>query len=328
MYRIVFGLEENLKSIFDQLRSKTDKKELDGFIELLNKVKDELSRLLETASEHGLDLGKWRDKIKLLEVKIAELGKELARLKGNDKIDEDEWQAIRKRLEGFKREVDNILSELRDLSDLKNLRRLVMELQAALEGKLDKEEFERWKAENDFNQIISGMLKKFADKNEMLNALKKLEARIAILEDLMREGRPFEGAEDALLAKKPLGGWSCASCQKDLINLEGMRVQYYPWAKLPQRNPADRIAKVGQGFSRMLSMLKPEIINKSQHIGEMKKGYEEDLQPPIDEEDTRAMGRSHGQGFSIGAEVKRPSTAKVLPHIQRQKVSLVCDVIE
>ena len=311
-----------MKSIFDQLRSKTDKKELEGFTELLNKVKEELTRLLEVASEHGLDLGKWKDKIKLLEVKIAELAKELMRSKSNDKIDENEWQAIKKRLEGFKKEIDGILNELRDLSDIKNLRRLIMELQAALEGKLDKEEFERWKAENDFNQIINGMLKKFADKNEMLNALKKLEARIAILEDLLREGRQFEGAEDALLAKKPLGGWSCASCQKDLINLEGMKVQYYPWAKLPYRNPADRIAKVGQGFSRMLSMLKPEVINKSQHMGPVRKGYEEDLQPPIDEEDTKAMGRSHGQNFSIGAEVKRPSTAKVFPHIQRQKVFL------
>eukprot|EP00826_Nyctotherus_ovalis_P057439 TRINITY_DN7850_c0_g2_i14.p1 TRINITY_DN7850_c0_g2~~TRINITY_DN7850_c0_g2_i14.p1 ORF type:complete len:311 (+),score=103.80 TRINITY_DN7850_c0_g2_i14:1168-2100(+) len=282
---------------------------------------------MEVADEHGLDIGKLKDKIKLLETRIAEFAKELMRLKNSmDKregahIDEDEWHAIKKRIEGFRKEIDSILGELKDLSDLKNLRRLIMELQAALEGKLDKAEFERWKAENDFNQVISGMLKKFADKNEMLHALKKLEARIAMLEDLLREGRP-DGADDALLAKKPLGGWSCASCQKDLINLEGMRVQYYPWAKLPQRNPAERIAKVGQGFSRMLSMLKPEFINKSQQVGVMrKKGYDEDLQMPIEEEDTRPMGRSHGQGFSIGAEVKRPSTANVFPHIQHQKVA-------
>jgi len=25
--------------------------------------------------------------------------------------------------------------------------------------------------------------------------------------------------DDAMFAKKPLGGWSCASCEKNLINL-------------------------------------------------------------------------------------------------------------
>jgi hypothetical protein len=25
--------------------------------------------------------------------------------------------------------------------------------------------------------------------------------------------------EDAMFAKKPLGGWSCASCEKNLVNL-------------------------------------------------------------------------------------------------------------
>ena len=27
--------------------------------------------------------------------------------------------------------------------------------------------------------------------------------------------------EDAMFAKKPLGGWSCASCEKNLTNLHG-----------------------------------------------------------------------------------------------------------
>jgi hypothetical protein len=30
-----------------------------------------------------------------------------------------------------------------------------------------------------------------------------------------------ENEEDAMFAKKPLGGWSCASCEKNLVNLQG-----------------------------------------------------------------------------------------------------------
>jgi len=28
--------------------------------------------------------------------------------------------------------------------------------------------------------------------------------------------------DDAMFARKPLGGWSCASCEKNLINLQGI----------------------------------------------------------------------------------------------------------
>lgn len=28
-----------------------------------------------------------------------------------------------------------------------------------------------------------------------------------------------ENEDDAMFAKKPLGGWSCASCEKNIVNL-------------------------------------------------------------------------------------------------------------
>jgi hypothetical protein len=53
-------------------------------------------------------------------------------------------------------------------------------------------------------------------------------------------------------------GYSCASCEKDLINLYGKKVDFMPWGKLPFRDPTERIARVGQGFSKMLSMINPD----------------------------------------------------------------------
>lgn len=63
--------------------------------------------------------------------------------------------------------------------------------------------------------------------------------------------------EEAMFSKRPLGGLSCASCEKDLTNLNGKKVEYMPWGKLPFRDPTERIARVGQGFSKMLSMVDP-----------------------------------------------------------------------
>lgn len=53
-----------------------------------------------------------------------------------------------------------------------------------------------------------------------------------------------ENEDDAMLSKKPLGGMSCASCERNLINLSGQMVDYHAWKKLPFREPNERIARV------------------------------------------------------------------------------------
>jgi hypothetical protein len=63
-----------------------------------------------------------------------------------------------------------------------------------------------------------------------------------------------------MFTKKPLTGLSCASCEKNITNLYGQgAVDHTTWNRMPVRDPADRIARVGQGFSKMLSMMKPDI---------------------------------------------------------------------
>jgi len=62
--------------------------------------------------------------------------------------------------------------------------------------------------------------------------------------------------DDAMFTKKPLGPVNCASCEKDVVNLQGVKVDFLSWKRLPERNPGDRIARYGQGFSKMLNMIK------------------------------------------------------------------------
>lgn len=38
----------------------------------------------------------------------------------------------------------------------------------------------------------------------------------------------------------------------------GKRVDFMPWGKMPLRDPQERIARVGQGFSKMLGMIQPD----------------------------------------------------------------------
>ena len=110
-------------------------------------------------------------------------------------------------------------------------------------------------------EMLQGLSKQFADRSDTKKALKNLEHQIKNLYDLIMS--KIGGAsgvateEDALLSKKHLCGISCASCEKDLVNIYGRKVDFVPWGRLPFRDPNERIARVGQGFSKMLSMVNP-----------------------------------------------------------------------
>ena len=72
-----------------------------------------------------------------------------------------------------------------------------------------------------------------------------MERQLKNLYDLFMQKGGADSNEDAMFSKKPLGGFSCASCEKDLVNLFGKKVDYMPWGKLPFRDPSERIARVG-----------------------------------------------------------------------------------
>jgi hypothetical protein len=64
-----------------------------------------------------------------------------------------------------------------------------------------------------------------------------------------------------MFSKKPLGGISCASCEKNLVNLEGLQADFLPWRRLPFKDNNERIAKFGPGFSKILNSLRPVSIS-------------------------------------------------------------------
>ncbi len=85
-----------------------------------------------------------------------------------------------------------------------------------------------------------------ADKNDTKKALKLLERQLKNLYDLFMQKnvQQHDHEDDAMFTKKPLGGMSCASCEKDIVNMYGKKVDYLPWNKLPFRDPSERIARV------------------------------------------------------------------------------------
>lgn len=148
-----------------------------------------------------------------------------------------------------------------DVHDLRDqFAKWYKQIQDELNMKADRADLEEHEKvlENRLNDIITELAKRFADKSETKKALKLLERQLKNLYDLFMSKGGYNNEEEAMFSKKPLGGFSCASCEKDLVNLYGKKVEFMPWSKLPFRDPAERIARVGQGFSKMLSMINPD----------------------------------------------------------------------
>ena len=90
------------------------------------------------------------------------------------------------------------------------------------------------------------MMKRFALLNKKIREIsEKIDAS---------GGRGTE--DDAMFTKKPYGPVACASCEKGLINIQGMAVDYHVWNRLPFREQGERLSKYGAGFSHILSNMR------------------------------------------------------------------------
>jgi len=91
-------------------------------------------------------------------------------------------------------------------------------------------------------------------KTDLKKSIRIVDDRLKRVDDQVRSRGPSMDRDDAMLAKKPLEGWKCANCDKNLTNMVGLPAEHYSWKKMPKKN-GERIPMMGQGFSRMLMTL-------------------------------------------------------------------------
>ena len=98
---------------------------------------------------------------------------------------------------------------------------------------------------------------KFADKNECLKNFKHIEEQLKkILNILKRKSEQNqEGDGNWLLAKKPINGYSCASCESYIGELNNTIKKYIPWNRLPYKDTGESMYRMGKGYSKMLQMI-------------------------------------------------------------------------
>lgn len=120
--------------------------------------------------------------------------------------------------------------------------------------------------EERLTQLISDLqaeLGNYALKEETTKRFNQITKKIREIFELLSKQGLRE--DDGMLTKKNLGPVACANCERDLINLAGMPVDYHVWKGMPKRETNERIARYGKGFSRILSTLQDDSVpNASQ----------------------------------------------------------------
>ena len=152
---------------------------------------------------------------------------------------------INKIITNFHKEFQEMKTELIDknakfigsqasLKDLKNL-------EDDLIGKLD--------------ELYNGINDRFADKNLVLKNNKILELK---MKHYIENYKKSDKSDTWLLSKMPIGHL-CASCEAYLGDIKDTaNTKYVPWNKYPTKDSADKLYRVGAGYSRILQMISPD----------------------------------------------------------------------
>ena len=225
----------------------------------INNLEDGIQRSQDLNEKNSSDLIFYAKRIEGLTTNTMSLRTQLEDLIKKDEskildlskyVEKSRFNKYLKSLEPEKLKTDSNFEELRNLID---------DMGNVLTKKCNAEDFKT------FEDIINTKLeelkllntKKFADKIDTNRSLKYLDSQIKHIIDVYL--KKADKSESWLIAKKPMGGYLCASCETYIGDLK-KKESYMPWNKYPQREK-DQNYRVGNGFSRMLNMLNIELKN-------------------------------------------------------------------
>ena len=109
-------------------------------------------------------------------------------------------------------------------------------------GQDDLQELEN-KMYREMDKIVSSINRRIMTKADEVK-MKELELKIRkLISEINGENRQ-DMSEEAMLIRRPLGGYSCASCEKEIANIYAVANKEHPaivWQKLPPNEPNERL---------------------------------------------------------------------------------------
>ena len=158
--------------------------------------------------------------------------------------------------EEYKSKTNNEINKLWE--EIESLKKKYEEYFSSIKNKCNLEDLDAMK-----NVILEKTQELFlkinnntTNKDTDSNAIHVLQKNFKKLLELLAEK---EEQEKWLLANKPIGGHSCASCENYLGSLKDGTDKFVHWNKLPlkekDKENKDKIYKIGNGYSRLLRMI-------------------------------------------------------------------------
>ena len=239
---------------------------------MANNMRDMIERVQDIANKNMKDLSFFLKKIESLSATVLAMREALEALSGMkqenilDGAQFLETTSFNDYLKTYSKDKDKLERSIDEL------RRLFKDLAEAFSKKADGDDMKNFELliTNKLEELKLMSGKKFADKIDTGKSFKYLDAQIKyIMEVFVKKG---ERGDNWLLAKKPMGGHACASCEAYLGDLKE-KGDFVAWNKYPHREK-DKNYRVGNGFSRMLNMLNMDIKNTFDGLKE--NNYESD----------------------------------------------------
>lgn len=138
----------------------------------------------------------------------------------------------------------------------------------SLPKKVDKETLE--KLEKELKDKAIELERELLKLKLELQRVGKMHERVAKEIQAQKKKEENPDRDEVSLIKRPLMGYKCANCERDLNNLENTQTQFYNWKKMPKshrhqsvnRNAINmNLHNIGQGFSKMLQTFSTDSLN-------------------------------------------------------------------
>ena len=263
--------KEDIIKLQKELNLKTNLKEFMDLKDKLNiqyatitNLRDNIDKIQELSNKSKNDMGFLIKRIEALSAAQVSTRTALDELLGKEQefmIDTSKFleiTAFNKFVEGVKKDREKNEQSINSIHKLLNDMAEVIKTKASAEDMKTFEEI----INNKLEELKLFCLKKFPDKIENSKNIKYLDSQIRHIIDVYI--KKLDKQDSWLIAKKPLGGYSCASCEAYLGELKKSQ-DYMPWNKYPNRE-RDKNFRLGNGFSKMLNMLNVDFRNQIEQI--------------------------------------------------------------
>ena len=265
--------KEEVAKLENELMQKIDEKD---FFELSNKVnlntaimnnmKETLERAQDVGNKNSKDLNFLLRKLESVNATVIAFKAALEALSGikNENIFDPtryiDIATFNDFIKAYHKDVEKIEKNIEDV------RRLISELASVLKTKASGEDMHTFEGliHNKLDEMKLFCGRKFSDKIEANKNFKYIDAQIKHLTTVIMKKN--EKNDPWLIAKKPIGGHICASCEAYIGELKE-KDDFMVWNKYPQREK-EKNYRIGNGFSHMLNMLNIDMKSQDNYNSE------------------------------------------------------------